>query len=305
MTRVRIAGSRLRAVDETRREPTASQTRQDCLLAECLTTLHDTYDIRYLDPDPLAIVRRFRDPRDQEIAGLLAAGVAFGGVRSIMADVANLFARMDDAPWETVRRFDPARDAGRFDGWYHRLLKGPDIAALCWAMRRTMDAYGSLGALFARFFDPSHDDIAPALVRFTDHLRRLDPAPITPGAHFRHLLSSPADGSACKRMNLYLRWMVRRESPDLGLWRDVPPSHLVMPVDTHVARICRNIGLTTRRTVNWSMAREITDALRAIDARDPVKFDYALCRLGILDHCPRLQDPVKCAACPVGDACIL
>ena len=275
------------------------------LLADRLIALHDAYDIRFLDPDPLVLVRQFNDPRDQEIAGLLAASVAFGGVRTIMADVGGLLARMDNAPWETVCRFDPARDARRFDGWYHRFINGRDIAALCWAMRRAIDAYGSLGALFSHFFEPPHDDIAPALTRFVGHLRGLDPAPIAPGRHYPYLLSSPADGSACKRMNLYLRWMVRRRSPDLGVWRMLPPSHLIMPVDTHVARISRHIGLTDRATVNWNMARDITHALRRIDASDPVKFDYAICRLGILDHCPRRRDPATCAQCLIRDVCVL
>jgi len=212
---------------------------------------------------------------------------------------------MDNAPHALVSRFDPATDARRFEGWYHRLHRGEDVAALCWATRRALEAYGSLGALFRTGFDADHGDIAPALGAFVGFLRAANPAPVRPGRFYGHLLSSPEDGSACKRMNLYLRWMVRRSSPDLALWQDIPPSHLVIPLDTHVARISRAIGLARRTTPNWYMAREITDALRLIDPCDPVKFDHALSRLGILDHCPKKRDLSRCAACLIHDICAL
>ena len=122
----------------------------------------------------------------------------------------------------------------------------------------------------------------------------------------RYFFSSPAGGSACKRLNLYLRWMVRHDPGlDLGLWTEVPPSRLVIPLDTHVARIARYVGLSSRNTADWKMALEVTRALREFDPGDPVKYDFAICRLGILDYCPRKRDALKCAACLLKPVCTL
>ena len=280
-------------------------TERADLLASRLTVLYETYDIRFLDPDPLVLVRLSGDRRDREIAGLFAAVLAYGGARTIMKDVRDLFERMDGEPYGFVTRFVPKRDARRFRGWYHRFHRGEDVAALVWAVRRALEEHGSLGDLFSAGFSRTHRDIAPALHAFVTYLRTLDPGPIVPGEHYHHLLPSPADGSACKRMNLFLRWMVRRTGPDLGLWLDIPTSHLVIPLDTHVARISRHVGLTRRSTPNWRMAREITDALRTIDPDDPVRFDYAICRLGILDRCPRRRSLTRCAGCLIREICVL
>ena len=107
-------------------------------------------------------------------------------------------------------------------------------------------------------------------------------------------------------MNLFLRWMVRPDDGvDLGVWRHVSPSQLIIPLDTHVSRIASYLGLTQRRTVDWRMAQEVTRRLRQIDPDDPVKYDFALCRLGILDACPRRRDPIKCAGCDLLSVCTL
>jgi len=116
-------------------------------------------------------------------------------------------------------------------------------------------------------------------------------------------MPSPARGSACKRMNLFLRWMVRRTSPDLGLWTFVDPAKLLMPVDTHIHRIATFLGLNTRKSADWKAARQITDALARFDPADPVRYDFALCRLGILDLCSRKRRKENCDVCLLRDAC--
>ena len=132
--------------------------------------------------------------------------------------------------------------------------------------------------------------------------------PVTrrPGNHaksLQYLLSSPQDGSACKRMNLFLRWMVRRTPPDLGLWNFVDPSKLVMPLDTHVHRIATFLGLNDRKSADWKTARLLTDRLARLDAADPVRYDFALCRLGILDLCSRTRRKENCDVCLLRDVC--
>jgi uncharacterized protein (TIGR02757 family) len=113
----------------------------------------------------------------------------------------------------------------------------------------------------------------------------------------------PASGSACKRWNMYLRWMVRRDRLDLGLWPGIPTSRLVMPTDTHIHLVARRLRLTRRRTADWRTAREITDRLARIDPRDPVRYDYALCRLGILQICKPQRGLSLCSECPVQEPC--
>jgi hypothetical protein len=126
---------------------------------------------------------------------------------------------------------------------------------------------------------------------------------LPPGSPIRFFFPDPADGSACKRWNLYLRWMVRSDALDFGLWPGIPTDRLVVPTDTHVHRIARRLRLTRRKTADWKAAREITDALARFDARDPVRFDYALCRIGILDICHPRPSLSLCHDCPVQDPC--
>jgi uncharacterized protein (TIGR02757 family) len=125
-------------------------------------------------------------------------------------------------------------------------------------------------------------------------------------AAIRFFFPTPVDGSACKRMNLYLRWMVRPEDGvDCGVWTGVAPSRLVIPLDTHIARISSYIGLTDRKSPGWAMALDITHHLRALDRNDPLRYDFALCHLGIAGDCPRKQDPAKCVKCPIQPVCRL
>ena len=135
------------------------------------------------------------------------------------------------------------------------------------------------------------EDIGPSLTRFVEIM----------GSDY--LLTSPRDGSACKRMNLFLRWMVRRTPPDLGIWDFVDPAKLVMPLDTHVHRIATFLGLNDRKSADWKAARAITDELAHFDKADPVRYDFALCRLGILDLCSRKRRKENCDVCLLRDAC--
>jgi len=272
------------------------------LLRARLDTLVATFDRRHLSPDPLERVLAFDDPDDREIGGLFAAGLAYGNAKIIVASLDDLFARMDGRPAAFVRGFD-ARRAQALAGFRHRWTSGEDIAGLCRMLQAALAAHGTLGALFAKCLRPGEPTVREALGRFVGALLAFAPRlPRNAGA--RRLLASPADGSACKRMNLYLRWMVRGgDGIDCGLWPAVATSALVIPLDTHVARIGRFLGLTRRRTQDWKMAEEITASLRRLDPADPVKYDFALCRLGILDHCPSRRNLHKCASCPLLELC--
>ena len=277
-----------------RRKPVAP-----ALLKERLDQLVVTFDIRTIEPDPLQLVLRYDDPRDQETAGLIAAAFAYGRAETIVANIGAVLAKMRPGPYAYLRTFDPAEAMRRFAGFAHRFHKTNDLVRFLGCLSGVVRQHGSLGALFEQCYDPDAADIAPSLARFTSAVLR--------SAHedrvLRYLLTSPDDCSACKRMNLYLRWMVRRTAPDLGLWAFVDPAKLVMPLDTHVHRIALFLGLSERKAGDWKTARALTDALARFDPTDPVRYDFALCRLGILDLCSRKQKKENCDVCLLRDVC--
>jgi uncharacterized protein (TIGR02757 family) len=185
-----------------------------------------------------------------------------------------------------------------------RRLQSPELVALLDRLAAAIAKHGSLGALFRSGYDASAADIAPSLARFVAAIRDAVPArSAREMSAIGYLLSSPDDGSACKRMNLFLRWMIRRTSPDLGLWTFADPAKLVMPLDTHVHRIATFLGLNDRRTTDWKTARALTDRLATLDPADPVRYDFALCRLGILDLCSRRRRKEQCDVCLLRDVC--
>jgi uncharacterized protein (TIGR02757 family) len=161
-----------------------------------------------------------------------------------------------------------------------------------------IDKKGSIGKYFLQGYDPEDPDIGPSLIRFIDGLKRLDARRSwesengSPG--FRHLLPSPSHGSTCKRLNMFLRWMVRpSDGIDLGLWSDMSPCQLVMPVDTHVARICRHLKLAQRKTTDWKFALEVTHSLRTMDANDPIRYDFAISHWAIVNGWTKVREEIN------------
>lgn len=276
-----------------------------------LDRLAAEYDHRFLDSDPIALVRRHRDPEDREVVGLVASCLAYGNVATILGSVEDALSRLGSSPASALDRSSDADLLRRCRGFRHRFTRGRDLAALLAAAREMRRSHGSLRDFFLVGHDPGKETVREALISFVDRVLDRDLSAFyarrpRPGDGIRFLLPSPREGSGCKRLNLFLRWMVRRDDGvDLGLWGEVPSRQLLMPVDTHVARIAGNIGLTSRRTPGWEMTEEITASLRKLDPLDPVRYDFALCRLGILDACPRRRDRIKCAACPIRRVCLL
>ena len=268
------------------------------LLKERLDALVATFDISTIEPDPLQLVLRYSDPLDQEVAGLLAAAFAYGRADIVVRNVSGVLAKMGRSPYAYLRR---GVRAGDFAGFTHRFHKAPDLVALLERIADVLAVHGSLGALFRVCYDGRDPDIGPSLARFV--ARILTGANALEAKQLRYLLTSPADKSACKRMNLYLRWMVRRTAPDIGIWRFVDPAKLVMPVDTHIHRIATFLGLNTRLSADWKAARILTDNLAKFDPADPVRYDFALCRLGILDLCSRNRRKENCDVCLLRDVC--
>jgi uncharacterized protein (TIGR02757 family) len=286
--------------------------------AHALRPLLDGLDARLgvaarLQADPVELPRRYADPLDQEIAALFAASLAYGRADLFKPLVARLLAAMGPSPAAFVRAFARAPDPAAFSFAVYRFNRPRDLAALAAGAGHVALAHGSLGARFAGLFREGGggpDGLRPALAAFARDLREAPPVgPLLRGRGrrgLRHLLPDAAGAGASKRWNLYLRWMVRGpDAVDLGAWRGlVPRAALVVPLDTHVHRVARCLGLTRRADATWRTAEEITRALRRVDPEDPVRYDFALCHLGMSGACPARRDPARCAACPLAAACL-
>jgi uncharacterized protein (TIGR02757 family) len=268
------------------------------LLRQRLDALVATFDVSTIEPDPLQLVLRYDDPRDQEVAGILAAAFAYGRADIVVANVGRVLDRMAPSPYHYLTTFVPAESKRRFAGFSHRFHKTPELVVLLACLAAAIRKHGTLGELFRLCYDDAERDIGPSLTRFVAALigKRRTKA-------LDYLLTSPANGSACKRMNLFLRWMVRTTPPDLGIWPFVDPSKLVMPVDTHVHRIATFLGLNNRKSADWKAARALTNRLARFDPADPVRYDFAICRLGILDLCSRRRRKENCDVCLLRDVC--
>ncbi|MCM2322166.1 MAG: TIGR02757 family protein [Oligoflexia bacterium] len=290
-----------------------------------LDRLFETYHREeFLSSDPLEFPRRFRDPWDQEAVALVAALLAYGNVKQIRRSVDDLLQRIQKGglgPAQFVRSLSGpdghARARQALSGFVHRFNRGDDLLLLYELLGRSWVEYGSLGAHLVRSLEPEASDFSTALSALIRDWREWAGARSTPS--FSHLLTSPEDGSCCKRWCMLLRWMGRQDPAgglDLGLWSKdgalratFPPgrwlksSQLVIPLDTHVGRLSHYLGLRKRRTLDWRAACEVTEALRACDPLDPVRYDFALARLGILDRCQRMFQRDVCDRCELLPAC--
>lgn len=283
--------------------------KQGNRLGETLEQLYRQRSPSHLANDPLSFCHRYPDPADQEVAALLAAVFAYGSVKVIKGSLSRVFNIMEDTPARFIDRFTPQKHRQLCNGFRHRFNGAGDLAALFWAIRQMREQQGSIEAFFSRFHDPAAETVEQGLNGFCRAVLSLDYDPVfgcgglpTDGS-FRFLFPSPQGGSACKRLCMFLRWVVRpADGIDLGLWRSIHPSQLVMPVDRHIERISRLLGLTDRRTPDWRMALEITAALRSLVPEDPVRYDFSLCHLGISEGCTG-QPGQHCFSCPVNRFC--
>ena len=257
--------------------------------------------------DPIQIVRRYARTDDREIVAFVASALAFGRVASVMASVEAVCAVLGAEPARFVRQFDPARDGAPLRALVHRWTRGNDFVALIWVLRALLEAHGLLERAFAPGVAADAPDFEAAIERFAALARAVDlrPAygrrvPANPGVYY--FFTRPSTGSACKRMNLFLRWMIRRDNVDPGGWTLVGPGQLVVPLDTHTIRVGRCLGLTRRTSPGWKMAVEITAALRELDPRDPVRYDFSLCHLSMMGACG-WQTKRGDAQCPLRGLC--
>lgn len=284
---------------------TAVNGRRAALRA-ALDRLYDEFNAPDAAFDPVHIVRRYRDPGDREVVAFCAAALAFGRVASVLQSLERLLAPMGAAPRSFIERFDPARDRAAFAGLGHRWTRASDLVGLLWILHEIIRTSGSLESFFLEGHDTQAPDVATALESLSRRALAIDLAPaygrVPRRAGVRYFFPRPSAGSACKRLNLFLRWMVRRDRVDPGGWSHVSPAQLVIPLDTHVIRVSQCLRLTRYRSAGWRMAADITASLREIDPADPVRYDFSLCHLGMTGACGFSRD-YRDARCPLAGLC--
>ncbi|MFO7751599.1 MAG: TIGR02757 family protein [Desulfobacteraceae bacterium] len=239
-----------------------------------LEEIRNTYNKRrFVSPDPLQFLYKYNNLHDREISGMIAAFLAFGRVDQILGAVDRVLGVMGDNPRKYIEAASPSDFYHDFAGFQYRFVKGVQVAELCKGLKYIIKTFGSVNECFLAGFSGKHDTVLNGLSFLI--CRILENS--EPG----YLVAHPEKGSACKRSNLYLRWMVRRDEVDPGGWTGVSPSRLILPLDTHMHRICRLIGLTERKQANMKTAIEATGSLRKIAPDDPVRYDFSLTRFGI------------------------
>src|SRR5919198_2555846 len=283
-------------------------TRTRARLLAPLERLYREFDYgARVERDAIRFPLRYADPRDRELVALFTACLAYGRVDLFGRALEGVLPTMAPSPAAFVRDFDPARDARRFDDFIYRFNRPRDVIAFCVAARDLLARYGTLEKCFLAGDSDPGGPLAPALDAFARAFLDADLRDVFPHGRlsrgYRHLFPLPSTGGPCKRLHLFLRWMVRREAPDFGLWTSVAPSRLLVPVDTHIENMSRAIGLTRRRSRTWRMAEEITAELARLDPNDPVKYDFALCHKRMSGDCLDRRDPTVCAPCGLRRVC--
>jgi uncharacterized protein (TIGR02757 family) len=278
------------------------------LLREPLERLYREFDYgARVALDAIEFPLRYAAADDREVVALLTSCLAYGRVDLFGRALEGILRAMAPSPAAFVREFEPARDAAAFADFLYRFNRPRDLVAFCVAARDLLARHGTLEKCFtAGDLEPS-GPIGPALEAFARSFWDADVRGLFPRGRlsrgYRHLFPLPSAGGPCKRLHLFLRWMVRRESPDFGLWTSISPARLLMPVDTHIENMSRAIGLTRRRSRNWKMAEEITARLALVDPADPVKYDFALCHKRMSGDCRDRRDLLVCAPCGLRVVC--
>lgn len=271
------------------------------LLKRRLDYFYSTYDFTVrLKHDPIAFPRRYRRPEDIEVAGFLASCFAYGKVELFTPVIESILNPAGKHPARFFQNFSLKRDAKYFKGLQYRFQKESDILCLLSRVNQVLKSHGSIKGLFLQHYSEQQEDIGHALHCFSKGFRDLSRTTSIKRDKKSVTLSffpSPYKGSACKRLNLFLRWMVRDRDIDLGVWNEIPPSRLIIPLDTHIGRISRCLGLTQRASSDWKTAKEITESLKQLDPEDPLKYDFALCHQGISGMCRGEEFKDACARC--------
>lgn len=235
----------------------------------------------FIEDDPICIPHQFTLRQDIEIMGFWAAILAWGQRKTIINKAMELIELMDGAPYDFIKNHEE-QDRAAFLAFKHRTFQATDTLYFLAFLQAHYRQYDSLETAFTRFLPSDAPTVEPALVGFHDYFFSLPDAPQRTRKH----IATPVRKSTCKRLNMFLRWMVRcdEQGVDFGLWQQIRPYQLLMPLDVHVDRVARRLGLLTRKQRDWQAVLELTDNLRVFRPADPVVYDFALFGMGVLDH---------------------
>ncbi|MCE5194185.1 MAG: TIGR02757 family protein [Nitrospiraceae bacterium] len=252
--------------------------------------------------DPIEFPHKYQSKNDIEISGFVSSCFAYGKVDLFKSVIEKILGFMGRSPYDFVKEFNADRDSEKFKNIRYRFNKEKDIVCLIHIISKLLKKHCSIENAFKKFFNEDDPDIETALKGFIKEITEINTTEIY-GRNIKpqglmQFFPSPKDGSACKRMNLFLRWMVRDRDIDFGIWDGIPKNKLVIPLDTHIAKISRCLGLATRKSPDWKMAVEITNSLKKLDSEDPLKYDFALCHHGISGVCKsNMQKSEECRGC--------
>jgi len=241
---------------------------------------YKAFDKSRLEPDPLQFPHLFQDEKDIEAMAFIASVFAYGNVKQINNSLNRFLVIANNQPYRFIQNF--SMNNKQSNNFIHRFYSTDDILHLFQLLNLVYSEFGSLKKLFLTGYNSEEENLKNTITNFNKYFltkAQKKFGKISTGIKFMFPL--PEKGSACKRMNLFLRWMVRKDELDFGLWNEIPTSKLIIPVDTHIARICKKLKLTKRKNVSWQMAEEITENLKKFDPDDPVKYDFAICHIGM------------------------
>jgi uncharacterized protein (TIGR02757 family) len=276
--------------------PMPKITKNKKILKNILEKLYRKYNHKkFIPPDPLQFVYHYKKKDDMEIAGFLATLFAYGAVEQIEKFVTSLLSKMGKSPAKFIKNFS-AKDKKPLKSLKYRFNTSEDIISLFEILKKALSRYGSLENLFLAGHSDRNENIIPAATKFIQTLAGKNKNKL------KFLLSDPAGGGTCKRLFLFLRWMVRDDEVDAGLWKKIDKSKLIAPVDVHIGRLSKILGLSNKQTINLKTAIEITEGFKKICPQDPVKYDFALCRIGILENCTGKKNNY-CPDCELAEFC--
>src|SRR5574340_720962 len=271
-------------------------------LKNVLDKFYREYDFKgRLLRDPIEFPHRYKNPGDVEVSAFIASSLAYGKVELFKQVIEKILSAMGDSPYEFLLEFNFKRHKRLFEGIKYRFNENEDLLALLVILHKTLAGNKSLENAFMKYYGSASSTMEEGLAGFVASLLQTNTSQVygedIKSAGLRQLFPSPVDGSACKRANLFLRWMVRDRDIDFGLWQEIPKARLIVPLDTHIARISRCLGFTERKSQGWKMAVEITEALKRFDPEDPLKYDFALCHHGISGMCKGQKNNAECSGC--------
>lgn len=271
-----------------------------------LVRLHEEAPIsQWLGTDPIQFPKRYQGQQAVEIVAIYAALLAYGRVNLIEKAMEEVTQRMGPDPIASILSDTPQQAEDRFSGFVYRLTRGVDLARLWIGLGQIIRQYETIGAALTHWDDRQSPDLRLVLHRFREKILAATPD-FEERKGFKHFLPDPLGGSAIKRYCMLMRWMVRGpDEIDFGSWKDLGTHRLVLPLDTHVHRISKNLGLSSRATADWRTAMEITLNLKRLDPIDPTRFDFAIAHLGISGSCPTRRVESICVDCPINHICTL